>query len=60
MSFFFVIRFKFGVLSFSNHEKARQKGLSKNAHPGSHYDFKSILLTNSNNYENYYKRNELS
>ena len=38
----FVIRNKFGVPIFSNYEKARQKGLTKDAHPGRHYELKSI------------------
>ena len=38
----FVIRNKFGIPMFSNHEKARQEGSTENAHPGSHNELKSI------------------
>ena len=38
----FVIRNNSGVQIFRNDEKARQKALTKNVHPGSHYEFKLI------------------
>ena len=38
----FVIRNKSRILIFRNDEYAEQKALTKNAHPGSHYELKSI------------------
>ena len=39
---FFVICNNSGVQIFHNDEKARQKALTKNVHPGSYYELKSI------------------
>ena len=38
----FVIRNKSRILIFRNDEYAEQKALIENAHPGSHYELKSI------------------